>query len=476
MVVGILKYIGPFLRINTLTRENIEKQLSYFARESFKHIVLNSRCGITSSMSDFKLKNIPNFDISIFKKFSPLLCVYKKANPKVIATSSMSWDENTFKKELNISSSAYMTLTCLELIPYYSQFKDIDSKHYAFGRLYSLLVRKQLDFYTSYMRNSEGVFVDKRDVSDSIADKYIFEEKDRKFKYSDQALLMAAFYKAGTLPDNKDGEAYKVFALDILNMFLEYKDELYYLSSEETNKLCLAINLFYKYSENEDAKLLLIDLCDFLIDNHSSSIEAAEDEDIEFTSMLYINLLLGYENTKLQKFKDYSTKLYERLQSLYKAEKGIFTKAEDKKEVDYSCQEIVMYLMSVLLHSRFDVPDKDNHIAIDIFKRQLISSGIILSWPDTPGLDNPERYTNFSLKSEDLLEETNFRMGNVPTPESSEMAPVFIKNIEYNTRKETFSQKKATFDSTKNMPLLFLMNFLLGLSRETVELPDDVEV
>lgn len=464
MVVGILKFIGPFLKINTLTHENIEKQISYFARESFKHITLSSRCGITTPINDFKLKNIPNFDINTFKKLSPLLCIYKKANPKITSSTSMSWDENTFKKEIVISSNAFMTLTCLELVSYYAQFKDIDSKLYALSKVYSSLARKQLDFYTSYLRNSEGVFVDKKDNSDHLADKYSFEEKNKKFKYSDQALLMAAFYKCGCLPDNKDGEAYKEFALDILKMLIEYKEEIYNLSFEETNKLCFAINIFCKYSDNESSKLLLVDLCDLLLDKVEEKSEDDEDIKVDSFSLLYINLDLAFETTKLLKLKEQSEKIFSKLIKLYDSERGIFLKEKDKKEVDYTSEEIVMYLLFVLENLRSDSSKDNNSICIDIFKRQLINSGITLSWPDAPTLDNAERYKNFSLKSDDLIDEHSFRMAPVPTTESSEMAPVFTKSVQYNTKKETFSTKKNTFDSTKNMSLIFMIIYLLGSS------------
>jgi hypothetical protein len=474
MVVGILKFIGPFLRINTLKGENIEKQLSFFARESFKHITLSSRCGIITPINDFKLKNIPNFDINTFKKFSPLLCVYKKANPKVTASSSMSWDENTFKKEIVISSNAFMTLTCLELVPYYTQFKDIDSRLYAMSKVYSILARKQLDFYTSYLRNSEGVFVDKKDNSDHLADKYSFEDKSSKFKYSDQALLMSAFYKCGCLPDNKDGDAYKSFALDILKMLIDYKSEIYNLSLEETNKLCLAINIFCKYSDSEDAKLLLLDLSDLLIDKMEEKSEEEETK-VENSTLLYLNLTHAYENTKLLKHKEYSEKIYSGLMKLYDNESGIFLKDSDKKEFDFTSEEIIMYLLCVLEHSKNDSSEKDASCSVEIYKRQLINSGIVLSWPETPTLDSPERYRNFSLKSEDLIDDHSFRMPSIPTPESSELAPIFTKSIQYSRKKEAFSLKKNTFDSSKNMALLFMLIYLLGNPPELNDTPEEVQ-
>lgn len=456
----ILKYIGPFLRINSLTQENIEKQLFHYAKESLKHIVMNSKCGITTSINDLKVKNIPNFDISTFKKNSPLLCIYKKANAKMIKEDhSFKWDEDTFKKEIPINSNAYMTLSLLELKDYYEQFKETDAKLYSLGRLYESLSKNQLDFYSSNLRNIEGVFVDKKDNSDNITGEYRFEEKDKKFKYSDQALLMAAYYKLSTAEDIKDGEAYRDFSLDIFSMFIEYQEELYSLSFEEINKVALALNIFYEHSKVPEAKLLLINLCDLLTEKYNDEF-AQQEPKLEFTCMLYINLFLLSKNTDILKFKDTLLTIYNNLVNLYDSEKGIFLKSGDKKEIKFQCQEVLLYLMVFLLHSKHN--DCDNlSMLSNIYRRQFINSGLVLSWPDSPTLDSAERYINSSLKSEDLIDDSYFRLPTIATPESVELAPILIKNIEYNRKKETFSSSKATFDSTKNMPLTYIIIYFL---------------
>jgi hypothetical protein len=180
-----LKYIGPFLRINKLNKENVEHQLFYLAKESLKQIVLYSKCGIQTPLKELKVKNIPNFDINTFKDVSPLLCAYKKANTKLInIDNSLCWDADKFKREINIDSNSLMTLCLLELHDYYSQFKNIDANKYNLSRLYLLLCKKQLEFYASYFRNEEGVFIDKKDISDLFTGELNFEEK-----------FMRSFYK-----------------------------------------------------------------------------------------------------------------------------------------------------------------------------------------------------------------------------------------------------------------------------------------
>jgi hypothetical protein len=454
-----VNYIGPFLRINTLTEENIEKHLFHFAKESFKHIVLNSGCGITLSANDLKLKNIANIDVTSFKKTNPLICIYKKANPKLIKEDHLlKWDESTFKKELPIISNAYMSLISIELSNYYEIFKEKDVKLYSLGKLYSALAKNQLDFYSSNLRNEEGVFINKKDCSNSITGEYEFEEKDKSFKYSEQALLMCAYYKLSQLPDSKTSEDYETFSLDILNMFIDFKEELYNLSFEELNKLCFAFNIFYECSKNKNAKLLLIDLCDFLIERFNESSEQYKDK-AEYKALLYINLILCKKNVDIYKFDNVTENIYASLIGMYDNSKGIFIKSAKKNTMEFSSSEVLTYISALILHNKCTCSDGDNNLS-NIYKRQLINSGLVLSWPEPPPISSAEKYMDYTLHSEDLLEDNCFKLPTIPTPEATELAPILIKTVEYNTKKETFTQNKVTFDSTKNMPLIFLIVYL----------------
>jgi hypothetical protein len=461
--VYVLKYIGPFLRINKLKKENIEHQLFYLAKESLNKIVLHSKCGVYTSIKELKTKSLSSSDISTFDNFSPLLCLYKKANPKIInIDDNLCWDDENFKKEINIDSNALMTLSLLELCNYYKRFEGIDDKKFSLTKLYMIICKKQLEFYTSHFRNEDGVFVDKKETKDSYNGEVSFEEKDKKFKFSSQALLMAAYYRYAFLSDDEDKISYENFALDILNMFIEFKEDLYVLSYEETLKLTLGLNIFFNYSKNKQCKILLLDLCELLCDRFNNDTLISPDKKLEYDCLKYINYILFYKTTGIIKFKEDAKEIYNRLLSLYNTEKGIFIKTTEKKDITFSCTEISLYVLVCLLHGNVNKEQKDNNsIVLDVFKHQLIDSGIILSWPDTPDLNDIERYTNYTLKSEDLIDEQYFRTPSIPTPESCELASVFIKHVVYSKRKETFKISKISFDSYKNMFIFFLLIYIL---------------
>lgn len=438
-----MKYIGPFLRINKLKKENIQNQLFYLSKESLKNIVLYSGCGIKTTVKDLKIKNISNLDINIFSSVSPLLCIYKKAAPKLEpADNYRSWNSDKFKKEINITGNALMTLSLFELCSYYQDFRSSEPKKYFTGELYKTLGKKQLEFYATYFRNSEGVFVDKVDESEASADKLIFNDKNKKFKYSSQALLMAAYYMCSTLLENNEGENFKNFSLEILKMLLQYKEELYTSSFDELSLICLGLNVFYSFSKNDDCRILLLDLCELLTEKALSCYEYCG---------AYINSLLFYKSTGLIRFRDLCEDIYLKLAELYRNELGIFIPDTEEKELDYSCDDIAVYLLCMLFS------ENGSDIATDIFKRQLLDSGIILSWPEAPDIGDIERYRNFSGKAEDLLEDQNFKMPSVPSPESSEFAPVFTKYVTYNMKKDIFKASKPSFDSSKNMYIFFLI-------------------
>ncbi|MBC2582723.1 hypothetical protein [Clostridium sp. DJ247] len=456
-----MKYIGPFLRINKLKKENVQHQLYYLAKESLKQIILHSKCGVTTSVKELKINNIPNFDINTFKNLSPLLCIYKKANPQLInMDNKLCWNEDKFKKEINIDSNSLMTLCLLELCDYYDYFKNIDVNKYALRKVYLSLCKKQLEFYASYLRNEEGVFIDKKDESDIYTGDIKFLEKNKKFKFSSQAFLMAAYYKCADLSNDEDKDNYKNFSLDILNMFLQFKDELYELSDEELTKLCLGLNVFYSYSKNQHCKSLLLDLSELLHDKSNNDTSFSQC-DLECQCIKYINYILLYKNTEIIKFKTIAENICSSILDLYDPEKGIFIKNSDTRDIQFSCLEISLYIVVCLIHSNINKnEDKSDLIILDVFKRQLIDSGIILSWPEAPGLNDVERYVNFSLKSEDLIDEQDFRMSSLPIPENCELASVFTKYVTYNKRKETFKLDKLSFDTYKNMFIFFIITHI----------------
>lgn len=455
-----MRYIGPFFRMNSLCEEDIKGQLFFLSREAVKTIVLTSKCGILSSFRASKKSSSHTNNISILSNFSPLICLYRKSSPVFVhSKNSKSFDESSFKKDIIPNTNALMTMTLLELADYYSNYKKNDRNIESLEDSYSYLAKEQLEFYYENLRNTEGVFVEKKNISDSNSKDYKLINRDKKFNFTDQAFMMDAYYMYSYYhKEDKSSEDYKNFSLEILQMFIDFKEALYNVSLEEGCKILLSLNVFYEFSKDDNCKLLIMDLSDFLINKFEEKDYYIES--LEVCSLLSLTLLDSYKHTSLIAFKDKSNEIFEKLESLYDNDKGIFIKFADKKEVKYSSLEICFYFLAILLHSK-DVDstmDYRNMIS-SLYKKLFITSNIIYSWPESPTLDETERYRGLSLKSSDMLDESYFRMPNLPTPSSTGIAPVFAKNITYLRKKDIFTRNKDSFDTNKNMLIFFMLTY-----------------
>ncbi|MEG0308202.1 MAG: hypothetical protein RR636_09685 [Clostridium sp.] len=461
-----MRYIGPFLRINILSNDKIKSQLFHFSKESFRHIILHSGCGIICRNSDLKSKFLPKDDDTTNSAISPLLCVYRKADGKLLREKdTLIWNHRKFKKEINICANGYMNLTLLYLSDYFRSFKGIDNDKFNLSKYYSNLANEQLEFFATHCRNNEGVFVDKYDSTDPLQKEYSLTDKDMKFKFSTQALLMAAYYKCYTVSIDCDNsnEDFKAFALDILKLFQTLKEQIYNTSHDELVKICLAFNILYECSKLDEVKELLIDFSELMLENINHMPASVIRDNIDISCICYINSILTYKNTGIITFKTEAFKLYNILETLYDNDTGIFIKDASEKENKFSSDEIILYLYVFMIHESFLNDNEKSDLASkvhNLYKKQVINSGIILRWIDPPNLDDVSRYLNYSNKSEDMLDDSYF----MPTPsiniEANDLAPIFIKSISLNRKKESYKHYKHSFDSCKNMFNFFIVIFL----------------
>ena len=471
-----MKYIGPFFRTNNLSKEDISSQLFHFSKESVKSLVFNSRCGICFSSKNAKSSSYTN-DISTLSNFSPLLCIYRKSSPIFIHNKiSRGFDESTFKKEVFPATNALMTICLLELNDYYSNYLNKDKKLSSLSRAYINLSKMQLEFYSKNLRNNDGVFIKKKNISDLSSKNYNLINLDKKFDFLDQAFMMNAYYIYSkiTLNDEEKKE-YDNFALQILDMFIEYKDKLYDLSFSDGCKLLVALNLFYKYSKIEKCKTLIIDYTDYLIvkfDDKNYYINS-----IDSCSIFAICLKDSYKHTQIINFLDKSNEITEKLKDLFNEDINIFSKLSDKKEVKYSSFDICFYILALLL----DTNDNRSSIGYKnmcshLYRKLIVNSGLVTSFPEAPTLDDAERYKNSSMKSEDMFEESFFRIDNTKSPDQIGIAPIFVKNIVYSKKKNSFSCSKNTFDSGKNMFINFMfIHYLKDLIISRMEFTKDTQ-
>ena len=459
-----MKYIGPFFRINTLTSDEIKYQLFHLSKESIKHIELQSRCGILISNKVLR-KYLSTNDINIIKDFSPVVCVYKKAHPLILKSGKhpFCWDNETFKKESLPDSDALLTFCLIELSKYYDLFENVDDELFSLSKVYKAVSRIQLEFYAKSMRNTEGLFIEKKNSGDNYVDSISLTDKSKNISFSYQAYMMCAYYDYYKSSCDEDKEMYKNFAMEILNMLIDYRNSIYDESTDECGAICYALNIFYGLSKDEKSKMLLLDLCDELTDRLESKNSLIGS--LSSSCFTVINLYKSYENTGIYKFKDKALNLSEDLLSLYDRDKNIVNLQSDKKDVKYTSIDLVLFMVNALYYFKYDESHEDNFeykrkLIPNMYKNLIINSGILTSFPEAPDLNSAERYKNFSYIADDLIEEGKFKLSSIESPSSSNMASIFIKNVSYSTKKCEFSHTKSSFDSSKNIFLFSLFIYL----------------
>lgn len=446
--------------MNKLSYKEINGQLFHLSKEAIRTLVLESKCGLVDSIKNYK-KLSSSIDITTSTNFSPLLCIYRKSSPNYIHSKNYNgFDEESFKKEISPTTNALLTTSILNLSTYYSRFQDVDKKLYSYSKVYKKLSKRQLEFYSVNLRNNEGVFIEKKNLSENNYKGFNLEEKNNKFKFSDQAFMMFAYNLYSILyPEDKLSSDYNNFSIEILHTLMEFKEKIYDCSFEEICKILTAINMFYSNSKNKDAEILIIDLTDFLINKFDEKDYYVDS--LDFTALFAINLMLSFKHTQMITFNEKTKDILNKLLSLYDDEKDIFLKLSSKKDLKYSCFDITFYFLAIFMYSKEDNREKEyKNILSSLYRKCFINSGIITSWPDAPTLDDAERYRGLTFNSSDMLDEDFFKMSTTQSPPSLGIAPVFKKNVTYSKKKDSFSSSNSSFDSYKNIYIYNLIIFL----------------
>ena len=460
-----LRYIGPFFRMNKLSQKEIKGQLFHFSKEAVKTLVLESKCGLVDSLKNYT-KTSSSIDINTTGNISPLLCIYRKSSPNYIHSKNYNgFDEDSFKRDIEPITNALMTINILNLSKYYDSFKDGDENLYSYSLLYRQLAKEQLNFYSVNLRNAEGVFIQKKNISENNSRNFNLTDKDTKFNFSDQAFMMVAYTLYSVLFSDDDiAIEYQNFATEILEVLIEYKEKIYELPFNEILKILLAVNLYFGYTGSEDAKNLIIDLTDFLINKFDEKDYYVDS--LDTASLFALVLMLSYEHTLILSFKEKAKEIITKLTSLYDEEKELYLKLSSRKELKYSSFDLTFYFFALNHYATlFNEVNYYKDTLSSLYRKCFVNSGIISCWPEAPSLDDPERYKNLSLKADDMLDEIFFRMPTMSTPTNLGVAPIFNKYVTYSKKRGTFSSSISSFDSYRNM---FIHSLIIHLFEESV--------
>ena len=109
----------------------------------------------------------------------------------------------------------------------------------------------------------------------------------------------------------------KLFAMEILQVFVEFKDKIYETSLDEICKILLAFNVLYSYDDLDDLKLLIIDFADYAMNKLDEKDYYVEE--LDTVCLCSIALSLSYKHTNILGFFDKTSEIINKLYDLYDA-------------------------------------------------------------------------------------------------------------------------------------------------------------
>jgi len=297
-------HLGKFLKLNSLEYPLIEYQLFNFSKESLKQILLSSKCGEIINGKEFKNRP-PTTDLLNTKHIYPLACLYKKAKPKIKSENNIyHWKQEKIKKNIDILSNAYMTLSILNLAEYYDKIIYNEKKRNDIVKFYVSCAKYQLNYYLNNFRNELGLFVNKITLDDNKNKDHniTFSSSDSSFEFSAQAYLMVCFYKCSVFL--KDTSPYKLpflnFSKEIENMFIEFKNDILNYPNKKSIELLQALILYINVDNCTNTAIISLSLD--IVENFFSKYSLSSIS--TYNKFLLYNVLIELKSSVLKQNND----------------------------------------------------------------------------------------------------------------------------------------------------------------------------
>lgn len=435
--------------VNLNQVQDIINNLKLFSNLTVINTCLFSGCGSITKGNKDTLEKIYNHSEDkideVYDNIVPIMCVYKKAKP-IFATPQdeylnygiYMWDINSFNKIITVEGQCYTILSMLSLA---NTLKE--TRPYLTNTL--IIVATQFyDFLCTYMRNEEGLFIDVKDKSKVYEEKPDIKPNKSKTKVQNQLLVFTSLLHLKQMYVNVFNEKYRdeniierydVELTSIYDFITSIKYDLVSLSSR-----CIAqcINLLYscyEIDEDDDRKLFYKEcitlLCDELINRIKATGEVEKGENNFSPVSFYTNircsnaLIEGYLATGIDKFLDFSTKIYKYISAYYNPNYSLFIQNYENK-VSISIRDISETVK--LLLSRYKIFNDEIclNTIIEFYNSAVNNSGIV---------------QNISLATDNL--ESYFQNLNL-----NDRPPIFLKSIRINFKKENTVKASKHFNST----------------------------
>lgn len=425
---------------------NIALKLSCLSITNVEWSCLYSQAGIVHSSGE--RLNRGNTDLPV--NVSYLKCLYKKSKPVFLKpqehsriNQAISWDDKSFSRIITPDSQAMAILamcSCAELLyPTDPQFALSLVKNAGYC----------MDFSSSSMRNSEGLFIAVEDKTRILDEEPKLKTYSKNTRLSDQVLMheaMAYLHKITCQESLKElispqTEQYRKEEEGILMFIHDCLPQLLSSSSKELticiSSLARCLSLESDPVRFNEMKELLCTLCAELETRIriTGEVESGPDSLNTSSMMTHIRascaMLEGYRASGILKFKELGIRVYNYLEDLYNPDLRLYVEGSPTK-VTCSIRDISDMMKLQLLKYRLDMDSHAGKRLEDMYSSLIENSSIVQSSPGKP--------LNIGGQVICLPE-------HIPNTMSTGRAPVFLKSIKFNLKKETSAKVSKHFNS-----------------------------
>lgn len=435
--------------VNSNQAQDIINNLKLLSNLTVINTCLLSGCGSITHHNKETLEKIYNHSEDrideVYDNIVPIMCVYKKAKPvfappqdEYLNYGIYMWDINSFNKIITVEGQCYAILSMLTLA---TTLKD--TKPYLSHTLINI-ASQFYDFMCTYMRNEEGLFVDVKDKSKTYEDKPDIKPNKVKIKIQNQLLVFTSLLYLKQMYNSEfnnryskdiDIERYLIELTSIYDYISSIKDDFVSLTSRN---IAQCINLFFlclQIDEDNDRKIFYREcvtlLCDELTNRIKATGEVEKGENNFSPVSFYTNircsnaLIEGYLATGIDKFLDFSSKIYKYVTGYFNPNYSLFIQNYENK-VSITIRDIAETVKLLLL--RYNVINDEASVKtlLDFYNSTIANSGIV---------------QNISLATDDF--EIYFKNLNI-----NDKPPIFLKSIRINFKKENTIKASKYFNST----------------------------
>lgn len=480
-----MKSIKEYNKSNS-TMQSILGQSLWYARCCILSVSLMSGFGLPYDFDSIRSKkwfdrlDDPEAVHSALQNVKILRAVYKKGDPRYCNSFNGSerdydnyiWDDSSFKRVISPVSQSYLIMDEIMLAKYFhkcmeERYADLDNnnekKAICIFLANSALVQSQ--FMSDYLRNIDGLFVPKADLSQNPFGEPYLEEEESEPAVSDQAIAMKAF---SMLSESLNDTRYPLFMDNYYSsMNRRYAEEIYQVFQDspqdifggKTRDLCNVISAciqYYKsHSNNNDVFNYIMELSlelESRIDMSGNLLRYPDDNKLTSNSSCFIavsTLLEAYKLTNIYKFLSSASAIYRKLNLLWDHVNGLYLLDNDDK-YKYTSRDVgtvISGLNAIRLYGdegqRYDAQSK----LISFFSNAVNSSSLIQSCITPPPLGDFEGLYNCQRSGAEDIVQGNFYHPSILQSLETCTAPVFAKKFTFKPKKHKFDINSKSFYS-----------------------------